>query len=74
VRTLALSSQHRLILSFYLGIGLAFTRLILKGVGAITSAANHSGREESMLPGASSILVMSLAIIGARVASPYRLI
>src|SRR5262249_39072704 len=31
VRTLARSRQHRLILSFYLGIGLAFTSLILKG-------------------------------------------
>jgi len=68
VRTLARSRQHRLILSFYLGIGLAFTSLILKGVGSISDAANHSGRAESMLLWSASILVMALAIIGARVA------
>jgi CubicO group peptidase (beta-lactamase class C family) len=68
VRTLARSRQHRLILSFYLGIGLAFTSLILKGVGSIANAANHSGRAESMLLWSASILVMALAIIGARVA------
>jgi CubicO group peptidase (beta-lactamase class C family) len=68
VRTLARSRQHRLILSFYLGTGLAFTSLILKGVGAIANATNHSGREESMLLWSASVLVMSLAIIGARVA------
>jgi CubicO group peptidase (beta-lactamase class C family) len=68
VRTLARSRQHRLILSFYLGIGLAFTSLLLKGVGPIANAATHSWREESMLLWAASILVMSLAIIGTRVA------
>jgi CubicO group peptidase (beta-lactamase class C family) len=68
VRTLARSRQHRLILSFYLGIGLAFTSLILKGAGAIANAANHSGPAESMLLWSASILVMSLAIVGARVA------
>jgi len=68
VRTLARSRQHRLILSFCLGIGLAFTSLLLKGVGPAATAANHSGREESMLLWAASILVMSLAIIGTRVA------
>jgi CubicO group peptidase (beta-lactamase class C family) len=68
VRTLARSRQHRLILSFYLGIGLAFTSLILKGAGPAANAANHSWREESMLLWAASILVMSLAVIGARVA------
>jgi len=68
VRTLARSRQHRLILSFYLGIGLAFTSLILKVAGAIANAANHSGPAESMLLWSASILVMSLAVIGARVA------
>src|SRR5262249_34678815 len=68
VRTLARSRQHRLILSFYLGIGLAFTSLLLKGAGPAAHLANHSWREESMLLWAASILVMSLAIIGARVA------
>jgi hypothetical protein len=37
VYTLLRSSQHRLILSFYLGIGLAFTSLILKGSGPWTN-------------------------------------
>src|SRR5262249_26315521 len=68
VRTLARSRQHRLILSFYLGTGLAFTSLLLKGVGPVANAANHSGREESMLLWAASFLVMSLAIVGTRVA------
>jgi hypothetical protein len=68
VRTLARSRQHRLILSFYLGIGLAFTSLLLKGAGPVANAANHSGREESMLLWAASFIVMSLAIIGTRVA------
>jgi hypothetical protein len=68
VRTLARSRQHRLILSFYLGIGLAFTSLILKGAGAIANAANHSGPAESMRLWSASILVVSLAVIGARVA------
>src|SRR5262245_25410239 len=68
VRTLARSRAHRWILSFYLGIGLAFTSLTLKGVGPIADATNHSGRVESMLLWSASILVMALAIIGARVA------
>jgi hypothetical protein len=41
---------------------------MLKGVGALANAANHSGREESMILWSASILVMSLAIVGARVA------
>lgn len=68
VRTLARSRQHRLILSFYLGIGLAFTSLLLKGMGPVTNGASHTGREESMVLWFASFLVMSLAIIGTRVA------
>jgi hypothetical protein len=68
VRTIARSRQHRLILSFYLGVGLAFTSLLLKGAGPIAAAASYSWREENMRLWAASILVMSLAIIGTRVA------
>ncbi|MDQ2711097.1 MAG: beta-lactamase family protein [Acidobacteriota bacterium] len=65
VRTLARSRQHRLILGFYLGIGLAFTSLLLKGSGA---AVNNPRREESMLLWAASIMMMVLAAVGTRVA------
>jgi CubicO group peptidase (beta-lactamase class C family) len=65
VRTLARSRQHRLILGFYLGIGLAFTSLLLKGSGA---AVNNPWRERSMLLWASSIMMMVLAAVGTRVA------
>ncbi len=65
VRTLVRSRQHRLIVGFYLGIGLAFTSLLLKGSGA---ALNNQRREESMLLWASSIMMMVLAAVGTRVA------
>jgi CubicO group peptidase (beta-lactamase class C family) len=65
VRTLARSRQHRLILGFYLGIGLAFTCLLLKGSAA---AINNSGREESMLVWVASSMVIVLATLGTRVA------
>lgn len=65
VRTLARSRQHRLILSFYLGIGLALTSLLLKGSG--TLIANRA-REQSILLWAASIMMMVLAAVGTRVA------
>ncbi len=65
VRTLARSKQHRMILGFYLGIGLAFTSLLLKGSGA---AVNDPGLEESRLVWAASILMIVLATVGTRVA------
>ncbi len=65
LRTLARSKQHRLILGFYLGIGLAFISLLLKGSEA---AMNNSGREKSMLLWASSIVMLVLATVGTRVA------
>src|SRR5262249_34917732 len=68
VHTLLRSRHHRLILSFYLGIGLAFTSLILKGAAPFTNATSNSGRSESMLLWGASIIVMSLAILGMRVA------
>jgi hypothetical protein len=68
VSTLLRSRQHRLILSFYLGIGLAFTSLILKGSGLWTNGTGHSVRAECMLLWGASSMVMALAIIGTRVA------
>ncbi len=66
VHTLVRSRQHRLILGFYLGIGLAFTCLLLKvGSGAAVNDASH---EKSMLLWAASIMMMALAAIGTRVA------
>jgi hypothetical protein len=65
VRTLSRSRQHRLILGFYLGIGLAFTCLLLKGSAAVMS---NSGREQSMLVWIASSMVIVLATLGTRVA------
>jgi CubicO group peptidase (beta-lactamase class C family) len=65
VRTLARSKQHRLIVGFYLGIGLAITSLMLKGS---PGAMNNPWREESMLLWAASSLMMILAAVGTRVA------
>jgi CubicO group peptidase (beta-lactamase class C family) len=65
VRTLARSKQHRLILGFYLGIGLAITSLMLK---ASPGEPNNPWREESMLLWGASSLMMVLAAVGTRVA------
>jgi hypothetical protein len=65
LRTLARSRQHRLILGFYLGIGLAFTSLLLNGSG---EGINNPWREKSMLLWAASIMMMVLAAVGTRVA------
>jgi CubicO group peptidase (beta-lactamase class C family) len=65
VRTLARSKQHRLILGFYLGIGLAIISLMLKGSPA---ASSNPWREESMLLWAASSLMIVLAAVGTRAA------
>jgi multisubunit Na+/H+ antiporter MnhG subunit len=65
VRTLGRSKQHRLILGFYLGIGLAIVTLMLKGD---PGAETNPWREESMLLWAASILMMVLVAVGTRVA------
>lgn len=65
VRTLARSRQHRLILGFYLGIGLAFTCLLLKGSGNAMSNPRYG---ESMQLWIASIMVIVLATLGTRVA------
>ena len=65
VRTLARSRQHRLILGFYLGIGLAFTCLLLKGSANATSSPAYG---ESIQLWIASIMVIVLATLGTRVA------
>lgn len=69
VRTLARSRQHRLILAFYLGIGLALTIFLLQAPAMRpdypdTANAWH-GANTPLL--AASIMMMALAILGARV-------
>lgn len=72
VRTLARSRQHRLILALYLGIGLAFTVLL---VGLLATAPQPPGgfapdlwhRASAPLL-AASIVMMALAVIGTRAA------
>ncbi len=65
VRTLARSKQHRLIIGFYLGIGLAFTSLLLKGS---SSVVNDPWRETSVLLWSASLMTMLLAAVGTRAA------
>ncbi len=65
VRALMRSRQHRLILAFYLGIGLALTALMLKGSPDSLSNPYH---ETSAVLWASSVLMMVLALVGTRVA------
>jgi len=65
VRTLGRSKQHRLIVGFYLGIGLAITSLMVKGS---PGELNNPWREESVLLWAASMLMMVLAAVGTRVA------
>jgi hypothetical protein len=65
VRTLARSKQHRLIVGFYLGIGLAFTSLLLKGSSTV---ANNPWRETSVLLWSASLMMMLLAAVGTRAA------
>ncbi len=65
VRTMARSKQHRLILGFYLGIGLAITSLMVKGS---PSDLNNPWRDKSMVLWAASSLMLVLAAVGTRVA------
>jgi len=65
VRTLARSKQHRLIVGFYLGVGLAFTSLLLKGS---SSTMNNPWRETSVLLWSASLMMMLLAAVGTRAA------
>jgi len=71
VRTLVRSRQHRMILAFYLGIGLAFTCLLLKDPATKRqfedSAAGNPWREASTALWIASIIMMVLAAVGTRV-------
>jgi hypothetical protein len=71
VRTLARSRQHRLILAFYWGIGLAFTILLLQAVEVNPplpdGPANGTLHEANTALLAASVIMLALAIVGARV-------
>ena len=77
VRTLARSRQHRLILAFYLGIGLAFTVFLLQFLAAMsqlpTKAAVNVWREANTPLLAASVVMMALAVVGLRVAFAFPL-
>ncbi|SPE24284.1 Beta-lactamase [Candidatus Sulfopaludibacter sp. SbA3] len=71
VRTLARSRQHRMILAFYLGIGFAFTAMMLKAPemkprieGAL---ANDQWRAANTPLLAASLVMLVLAVVGTRV-------
>jgi hypothetical protein len=71
VRTLGRSRQHRLIWAFYLGLGLAFTILLVQALKEETemfgTAAGHLWREANAPLLAASIMMMILAVVGLRV-------
>lgn len=80
VRSLARSRQHRLILAFYLGIGLAFTILLVQvllqphrpgNVQAVPATELWRERVTPVL--AASIMMIILAVIGTRVAFAFPL-
>lgn len=75
-RTLARSRQHRLILAFYLGLGLAFTVLVLQplGAGSQTGTSPFNIWHEPNKPLlAASVMLMVLAVVGLRVAFAFPL-
>jgi hypothetical protein len=70
VRTLARSRQHRLILAFYLGIGLAFTILLLPLLAPPQADGGPSinlWHQPTTPLLASSVMMLALAVTGARV-------
>jgi hypothetical protein len=77
VRTLARSRQHRLILAFYLGIGLAFTVFLLQLLAAMSHLPTKVGvnvwREANTPLLAASVVMMALAVVGLRVAFAFPL-
>jgi hypothetical protein len=77
VRTLARSRQHRLILAFYLGIGLAFTVLLLPFLATTPQLpgdpAVNLWHEANTPLLATSIMMMSLAVMGMRVVFAFPL-
>ncbi len=76
VRTLARSRQHRLIWSFYLGLGLACTIFLVQTLREdleIPSLAHHLWREANAPLLAASIMMMILAVVGLRVVFAFPL-
>jgi hypothetical protein len=71
VRALARSRQHRMILAFYLGVGLAFTSLLMKDPATkrqfTEGAADNPWSAASIPLWASSVIMMVLAVVGTRV-------
>ncbi|HYW43478.1 MAG TPA: serine hydrolase domain-containing protein [Bryobacteraceae bacterium] len=71
VRTLVRSRQHRVILAFYLGIGLALTIFLLKAPLAKPpfpdAPASDPWREANTPLLAASVVMMALAVVGTRV-------
>jgi hypothetical protein len=77
VRTLARSRQHRLIFAFYLGVGLALTIFLLQFLA--TGPQNHgapainSWHQANVPLLVSTIMMMVLAVLGARVVFAFPL-
>jgi CubicO group peptidase (beta-lactamase class C family) len=77
VRTLARSRQHRLILAFYLGIGLAFTIFLLQSLAMNPQLPDAPAGDQwhnvntPLL--AASIMMSTLAVVGARVVFAFPL-
>jgi CubicO group peptidase (beta-lactamase class C family) len=71
IRTLARSRQHRLILAFYWGIGLAVTIFLLQAVEVNPplpdGPANQMSHEANTSLLAASVVMLALAIVGVRV-------
>lgn len=77
VRTLARSRQHRLIWSFYLGLGLACTVLLVQtlreDMEVPTALARHLWHAANAPLLAASIVMMILAVVGLRVVFAFPL-
>jgi len=71
IRTLLRSRKHRLILAFYLGIGLALTILFVGLLAALqqpgAASANHMWHHPNAGMLVSSVMIMFFAVLGARV-------
>ena len=71
IRTLLRSRKHRLILAFYLGIGLALTILFVRLLDALEQpavvSATHLWRHPNAGMLVSSVIVMFFAVLGTRV-------
>ena len=77
VRALGRSRQHRLIYAFYLGIGLAFTILLLQSLAASSqepgARATNIWHQANVPLLVATIMMMVLAVLGARVVLSFPL-